>query len=59
MVLHNIRPISSGSRISASGNRDTRARATVVFPAPKAPFSQITQPLGMGPFQTLERIMTE
>ena len=48
MILRSIRPMSSGSTIRAPGSSAARARATVVFPTPNAPFSQITQPPGIG-----------
>ena len=42
IALRSIPPMASGSRVIASGRTDASFRATVVLPAPKAPFSQTT-----------------
>ena len=47
ITLRSIPPMASGSRVIASGRTDESFRATVVLPAPNAPFSQITCRFGM------------
>ena len=58
-ALRSILPMPSGSSTRASGNSTARPRATVVFPTPKAPLSQITQPPDIRVPMTRAPIMAE